>query len=135
MRPLPVVTSLSDAVARVIESNKSDGYQPTRFVAVTGNGHAPDLLAVCERLILKGETLEYLDKALERFPTLLTLEDLVARYGAGWGFSQETIEVAKARVNSFAFLSHLSRSPSAVSPLSFFPPPPSHFIEYIISES
>jgi hypothetical protein len=35
------------------------------------DGTAPDLLSVCIRLINKGETLEYLDVALRRFPTLL----------------------------------------------------------------
>ena len=41
----------------------------------------PNLLSVCERLIVKGETLEYLENALKRFPTLLTLEDFVVRHG------------------------------------------------------
>jgi hypothetical protein len=30
-------------------------------------------------LIEKGETLQYLETALQRFPTLLTLEDFVSR--------------------------------------------------------
>ena len=61
-------------------------YTPNRFIQAAGDGTAPDVLAVCIRLINKGETLEYLDSALRRFPTLLTLEDFVSRCGSEWGF-------------------------------------------------
>lgn len=54
---------------------------------------------MCGRLITKGDTLEYLDSALRRFPTLLTLEDLVCRHGGEWGFDQKTIWVACAAQN------------------------------------
>lgn len=50
---------------------------------------------------MKGETLEYLENALRRFPTLLTIEDFVDEQGATWGFSRDTIEVAEARVKYF----------------------------------
>jgi hypothetical protein len=71
MRALPNPETLNDAVRCVIDSNRSDGYNPTRFTQTTMDGTAPDLLSVCIRLINKGETLEYLDVALRRFPTLL----------------------------------------------------------------
>ncbi len=86
---------------RVIESNSQDGYVPTRFIQATEYGRAPGLTRVCENLIQKGETLEYLEDALKKFPTLLTLEDFVARFGEGWGFSRTTIDVAKQRVVYF----------------------------------
>ena len=101
MRLLPQPKTLKEAVENVINSNKKDGYPPTRFIQATEAGTADDLKAVCERLIVRGETVEYLDKALRRFPTLFTLEDFVARFGKGWGFSDEVISHAKARVNYF----------------------------------
>lgn len=35
---------------------------------------------------MKAETLIFLEKALEEFPTLLTLEDYVSQFGTDWGF-------------------------------------------------
>ena len=97
MRILPNPRNLKAAVRYVIESNIADGYVPSRFIQVTGDGTAPDLLAVCRRLISKGETLQYLDSALKRISTLLTLEDLVSWRGAEWGFDNSTIDIARAR--------------------------------------
>jgi len=109
MRPLPSAQTLKQAVINVIESNKSDGYIPTRFIQATANGDMPDLLSVCERLIVKGETLEYLENALRRFPMLLTLEDFVVRHGVTWGFPRDAIEVAKARVEYFDLIAGTGR--------------------------
>jgi hypothetical protein len=97
MRILPNPRNLKAAVRCVIESNSADGYVPSRFIQATGDGTAPDLLAVCRRLISKGETLQYLDSALKRISTLLTLEDLVSWRGAEWGFDDATIDIARAR--------------------------------------
>ncbi len=97
MRILPNPRDLKDAVRCVIESNSADGYVPSRFIQATGDGNAPDLLAVCRRLISKGETLQYLDSALKRISTLLTLEDLVSWRGAEWGFDNATIDIARNR--------------------------------------
>ena len=101
MRILPNVQTLREAVGQVVDSNSSDGYTPTRFIQATGGGDSPALLFVCERLIEKGETLEYLERALIEHSQLLTLEDFVVRYGANWGFSPLTIEIAEARVKYF----------------------------------
>jgi hypothetical protein len=97
MRELPNAQNLGEAVSRVIESNRSDGYTPTRFIQATADGTAPNLLPICVKLIAKGETLEYLDSALRRFPMLLTLEDFVSRRGSEWGFDEATVETARAR--------------------------------------
>jgi hypothetical protein len=97
MRILPNPRDLKEAVRSVIESNSADGYVPSRFIQATGDGTAPDLLAVCRRLISKGETVQYLDSALKRISTLLTLEDLVSWRGAEWGFDETTIDIARAR--------------------------------------
>jgi len=109
MRSLPIPPTLGDAVRCVIDSNRSDGYNPTRFTQATMDGTAPDLLSVCQRLINKGETLEYIDAALRRFPTLLTLEDLGSRRGSDWGFDEVTIEVARARSIYFDQIAGRSR--------------------------
>jgi hypothetical protein len=101
MRSLPSVETLCEAVIYVIQSNKNDGYLPNRFIQITQDGYAPDIFDICDRLITKGETLQWLESALTRFPTLLTLEDFVAVHGLDWGFSQYTVEVAKARVKYF----------------------------------
>ena len=46
---------------------------------------------------------------LKRFPTLLTLEDFVVRHGVTWGFSEGTIEVAKARIEYFDLITGAAR--------------------------
>ena len=51
-RPLPNVRNLSAAVSEVIDSNRRDGYNPTRFVAITQDGTARNLLQVCRKLIM-----------------------------------------------------------------------------------
>ena len=101
MRSLPKVQTLKEAVRAVIESNKGNGYHPTRFIQATANGDRPDLPSVCYRLIVKGETLEYLESALRQFPTLLALEDFVSENGVTWGFSQDTIKSARACAEYF----------------------------------
>ena len=100
-RPLPHPNALMDAVREVIDSNRADGYQPNRFVGATQYGNAANLLAVCRDLINNPETLEWLEKAMQSFPTLLTLEDFVCRYGSSWGFDAATIQVACARAVFF----------------------------------
>jgi hypothetical protein len=94
---MPNAHGLGEAVRCVIQSNIADGYTPNRFIHATSDGTAPDLLTVCVRLINRGETLEYLENALRRFPTLLTLEDFVLRRGQEWGFDDATIETARGR--------------------------------------
>lgn len=109
MRQLPNPRNLTDAVRCVIESNRADGYTPIRFIQITADGSVPDLLTVCIKLINKGETLEYLDNALRRFPMLLTLEDLVWRRGSEWGFDLATIETARARSEYFDLITGRNR--------------------------
>jgi hypothetical protein len=101
VRPLPTPPTLSAAVSLVIESNREDGYTPTRFIQVTQEGFAPNLLAVCSRLINKGEILEWLERALASHPMLLTLEDFVCLRGTEWGFDAATIQMACARATHF----------------------------------
>ncbi len=80
---------------------KRDTYTPARFIQITADGTAPDWLAICRGLINKGELTEYLEKAVKACPKILLLEDLVAIYGAEWGFDAPTIEMAAARSEHF----------------------------------
>ena len=98
---MPTPKNLQAAVQCVIESNSADGYTPSRFIQMTEDGTAPTLLAICTRLINKGELTEYLENAVKACPKILLLEDLVAIYGAEWGFDLPTIEMAAARSEQF----------------------------------
>jgi len=101
MRMMPHVTTLQEAVQEVIRSNQADGYPPTRFIQMTEHGHADNLVSICQRIILKGETLEAIERALASHPNLLTIEDFVARYGGAWGMSEDVIRSAVERVRYF----------------------------------
>lgn len=101
MRALPQPQTLRAAVRAVIKSNVADGCYPKRFIQVTGKGDAPGMVGTCDDLIVRGETTVWWEYAVILFPELLTLEDLVARYGRNWGFKQETIEIAEARALRF----------------------------------
>lgn len=109
VRPLPTPQTLSAAVRLVIESNREDGYTPTRFIQVTQEGFAPNLLTVCSKLINKGEILEWLEKALASHPMLLTLEDFVCVRGSEWGFDAATIQMACARATHFDHIAGSTR--------------------------
>ncbi len=93
--------SLREAVREVIRQNKSQRYTPTRFVQATGNGEVPGLLGVCTGLIKSESALEWLDKALQQYPNLLTLEDYVMRWGTEWGFGTGMVEYAGALSATF----------------------------------
>ena len=96
-RQLPTVSTLNDAVRYVIDSNRADGYVPSRFMQITANGDLPNLLEVCKRLINKGELLETLEKDFAKYPAMVTIEDFVARRGSEWGFDSMTVQNAQAR--------------------------------------
>ena len=100
---IPAPITLHDAVVEVIVQNKSIGYNPTRFTQMTQGGHANDLIEVCDRLIQRGETLEAVSSQLGNHPDILTLEDLIVHSPRGkeWGLDGSTIEIAKARVETW----------------------------------
>lgn len=93
--------SLENAVRNVIENNAGLGYPTGRFVGVTQGGHHPDLLRICDGLILSSGALRSMEKAVQTYPGFLTLEDYVARWGADWGFSAQAVEHAKASSETF----------------------------------
>lgn len=114
-RELPNLPTRKDAVRYVIDSNMTDGYPPTRFIQATQNGEAVNLLEVCQRLIDKAEILEWLEKALTKYPTLVTIEDFVQWRGRDWGFNEATILNARARSQYFDQLVSRTRYVSTAS--------------------
>jgi hypothetical protein len=73
----------------------------TVFAEATQDGNAPDLVGVGSSLINRGETLQYLENELRTYPTMLTIEDFVCRYGVACGFNPKTITNACGRVAYF----------------------------------
>ena len=113
MQPTPRILkkpeSLPEAVRAVIGQNKSQRYTPTRFIQATGNGEVPGLLEVCIGLIASETALEWLDKALQQYPNLLTLEDYVMRWGTEWGFDTGVVEYAGALSVTFDKIARRTR--------------------------
>jgi hypothetical protein len=99
-RALPTPSTLADAVQTVIASNRADGYQPKYFARMTKNVQGAALVAVCSKLINQ-PNLQKLTAALNAHPLLLTIEDLIDRYGASWGFNGATIQDAHANSSHF----------------------------------
>jgi hypothetical protein len=105
---LPTPSSLADAVRRVIYQTQG-GRPATVFAAATQDGNAPELVSVCSSFINRGETLQYLENELRTYPTMLTIEDFVCRYGAAWDFNPRTITNACGRVAYFDQLAGFTR--------------------------
>ena len=103
-RSLPNAESLNQAVQLVISSNRADGYVPAYFMKATGNGQAPDLVSVCERLLLSQHAFASMMTAVQQRPTLLFLEDFVIRSGHLWNLSDASIAEAKARCQALDLL-------------------------------
>jgi hypothetical protein len=101
MRTLPKVGSLQEAIQAVIKSNTADHYPPRRFVQIVSNSKSYELLQVCSELICSQNAFSEMYKAMFKHRNLLTLEDFVACYGRDWGFSEEAVEQAKTRSQSF----------------------------------
>jgi hypothetical protein len=90
-RPLPQVQSLQGAVNEVII--QPQGKPATRFISMTQNGAAPNLVEVCTNLIMSSQALAYVENEIAgAVPFLLTIEDFVRYQGAAWGFTQQTIK-------------------------------------------
>ena len=100
---LPTPTTLRDAVETVIVQNTEIGYTPTRFIMAVRRVEDTGLVKVCTELICNPATLEALEKALDSYPNLLTLEDLLvgSTYGQDWEFGQDALDQAIARTQWF----------------------------------
>jgi hypothetical protein len=71
------------------------GDPATYFIEATQGRSGQDLVAAVSRMIRKTSAVEYREKELGKYPSLLTIEDYVWRYGLGWGFDQDTVEMAR----------------------------------------
>ena len=98
---LPNPLTLREAVQEVIQQNKNIGYNPRRFIGATEEGHISNLIQVCTNLIFSDNAVKELERAVTRFPNLLTLEDLVVKseFGSQWDFDEDSIQRAKETVN------------------------------------
>ena len=96
--------TLKQAVKEVIEQNKSVGYNPQRFRMIVQNGNASNLEEIIDRLIMKAELLEELEKVIKTNKKVITIEDLVAESKSGLGLSVEVQRMAKARSQYFHIL-------------------------------
>ncbi len=93
--------SLRRAVKMVLSNNRALGYPSQRFSQITQEGDNPELLRLCEDLVMSANALEYMEKAVMNFSGFLTLEDCVARWGTEWGFSAQAVEYAQASAETF----------------------------------
>jgi hypothetical protein len=94
-RPLPQVQSLQAAVNEVIV--QPQGKPATRFISLTQNGTAPNLVHVCTNIIMSAQAVAHVQNEIAGgVPFLLTIEDFVRYHGAAWGFSQLAIQRADA---------------------------------------
>ena len=93
--------SLRRAVKMVLSNNRALGYPSQRFSQITQEGDNPELLRLCEELVMSANALAYMEKAVTNYSGFLTLEDYVARWGDEWGFSAQAVEHAQAAAETF----------------------------------
>ena len=93
--------SLQRAVKMVLSNNSALGYPSHRFSQITHEGDNPELLRLCEELVMSANALAYMEKAVTSYSGFLTLEDCVARWGDEWGFSKQAVEHAQASAETF----------------------------------
>lgn len=107
---MPQIDELRNAVHRVIEQNLLVGYRPGRFIQVTEDGMASNIVEVCEHLLTNPETLEHIEPAVKTYPDLLTLEEEVVRDPEGFGLSEHARASARERLDWFRQISPRARS-------------------------
>ena len=93
--------SLQRAVKMVLSNNRALGYPSQRFSQITQEGDNPELLRLCEELVMNANALAHMEKAVTTYGGFLTLEDYVARWGIDWGFSAQAVEYARASAETF----------------------------------
>ena len=98
---VPTVKTLRDAVDKVIDNNKSEGYPPTRFMEKVGDKMGSELRMACEELLFSEIAERAVINALPSYPKMWTLEDFVTQQGASWGFGPEALRAAHRRVKDF----------------------------------
>ena len=81
---LPDPSTLRDAVKEVIRQNQEVGYNPGRFIQATQNGESKDLVSLCQNLVNDHSNFDVLVDGVTKYPTFLSLEDLIthSRHGS-----------------------------------------------------
>lgn len=102
--------NLKEAVKKVITQNISIGYTPNRFISITKNGDAENLGEIISNLVLKKELLEELERAIEKYGNVLTIEDMIVREQDYFGLSEHVVTQAKARSEWFDKLRDIYKS-------------------------
>ncbi len=99
---LPDRSTLRDAVKEVIRQNQEVGYNPGRFIQVTQNGESKDLVSLCQNLVNDHSNFDVLVDRVTKYPTFLSLEDLIthSRYGREWGLDDSTVVAAQERAET-----------------------------------
>jgi hypothetical protein len=106
-RPLPVVNTLQEACCAV--RDQPQGKRATKFISMTQDCTAPNLVDVCTNLIVASSAVAA--QAAESFGGehyLLTIEDVVWRQGQAWGFTPATVRRANLNAQNYDSASGLS---------------------------
>lgn len=98
---MAIPKTLKEAVYFVIKQNKEVGYILHRFISITKDGNAEDLEHKIRKLVLKSKLTQFIEKAIDKYGEVLTIEDLITLKDNHFGFSQDVILQAKARSEWF----------------------------------
>ena len=99
---LPDPSTLRDAVKEVIRQNQEVGYNPGRFIQATQNGESKDLASLCQNLVNDHSNFDVLVDGVTKYPTFLSLEDLIthSRHGREWGLDDSTVVAVQERAET-----------------------------------
>ena len=99
---VPDPVTLRDAVREVIRQNREVGYSPGRFIQLTENGEAEDLVSRCQNLVNDPATFDILFDGVAAHPAFLSLEDLIAHsnQAGDWGLDDASVIEARARAEA-----------------------------------
>ena len=99
---IPDPPTLRDAVKEVIRQNQEVGYNPGRFIQATQNGEAEDLVGLCQYLVNDHSNFDILVDGVTKYPTFLSLEDLITHscHGGEWGLDDPTVIAAEERAET-----------------------------------
>ena len=95
---VPDPVTLRDAFREVIRQNREVGYSPSRFIQLTENGEAEDLIIRCQNLVNDPATFDILFDGVAAHPAFLSLEDLIAHspHAEDWGLDDASVIEARA---------------------------------------
>ena len=90
---------LRKAVTKVIEQNKSVGTSPNKFIIMTENGDAEDIVSICEKFLSVKKHFDSILYEIYANKAMITLEEVIAYdpHPEKFGLSQIALESAKER--------------------------------------